>query len=199
VVILAAGLDARAFRMEWPAGLRLFELDRPDVLRFKDWVLDREGAAPRCVRVVVEADLRQAWAPALRDAGFRPQEPAVWLAEGLMAYLTIQQRDTLLDTVDGLSAQAAHSLSRCKPGSGRPRHAAGRGFPRLRPLHVGAGRPENGERWFGRRGWRAEASDANERAARYGRPMPPFSDPAVVRMLGEGPVATDSVIVGRQP
>jgi hypothetical protein len=61
------------------------------------------------------------------------------------------------------------------------------------------GSPENGARWFGRRGWQAEASDANERAARYGRPMPPFSDPAVARMLGEGPVATDSVIVGRQP
>ena len=59
------------------------------------------------------------------------------------------------------------------------------------------GSPEDPVSWFGRRGWRAEASDANERAAFYGRPAPPFADPAMARLLGEGPVAKDSVIIGR--
>jgi methyltransferase (TIGR00027 family) len=148
----------------------------------------------------VAADLSQGWAPSLRHAGFRSKEPAFWLAEGLMAYLTIDQRDRLGDTVDGLSApgsvfaveyvsQAAVDLVMRLAGD-----SPGFGLGLWEP-----GSLEDGVRWFARRGWRAVASDANERAARYGRLMPAFSDPALARMLGEGPVATDSVIVGRRP
>jgi methyltransferase (TIGR00027 family) len=200
VVILAAGLDARAFRIGWPPGVRLFELDRPDVLEFKNWVVDREGAVPRCSRATVAADLARDWAPALRDAGLRPQQPTFWLAEGLMAYLTIDQRDEVRDAVDGLSAPgsvfAVEYVSRAAVDlvmrlAGDP---PGFGLDLWEP-----GSPEDGVRWFARRGWQAVASDANERAARYGRPTPAFSDPAIARMLGEGPVATDSVIVGTRP
>ena len=72
VVLLAAGLDARAFRLAWPPGTRLFELDLPEVLAFKDDVLAAHGATPACERVVVPADLREDWATALREAGFDP-------------------------------------------------------------------------------------------------------------------------------
>jgi methyltransferase (TIGR00027 family) len=200
VVILAAGLDARAFRLPWPDGVRLYELDQPDVLAFKNAVLASEGAVPHCARVTVEADLRQDWPAPLRQAGFRPEEPTFWLAEGLLAYLTVAERDQLLDAVDALSAPgsvfALEYVS--KPAvdlvMGVVGDSAAFAFALWQP-----GSPEDPVSWFGRRGWRAEASDASERAAFYGRPAPPFADPALARMLGEGPVARDSVIVGRRP
>jgi methyltransferase (TIGR00027 family) len=200
VVILAAGLDARAFRMEWPGGVRLFELDRPDVLRFKRRVLVMENAVPRCTRVAVEADLGQDWAPALRRAGFRPAEATFWLAEGLMAYLTVKQRDLLLDTVDVLSAPgstfAVEYVSRAAVDQVMrlAGDSPGFGLSLWQP-----GSPEDGPAWFAKRGWHAQASDANERAAFYHRPVPTFSDPEIAQMLGEGPVARDSVIIGRKP
>jgi methyltransferase (TIGR00027 family) len=70
VVLLAAGLDTRAFRLAWPAGTRLFELDPPDVLTFKESVPAACGAVPRCERVTVPADLREDWPRALASSGF---------------------------------------------------------------------------------------------------------------------------------
>ncbi|MER6798560.1 SAM-dependent methyltransferase, partial [Amycolatopsis mediterranei] len=99
VVLLAAGLDTRAFRLAWPDGTRLFELDLPEVLAFKDEVLGRHGAEPACARVVVPADLREDWAAALREAGFDPAVPTAWLAEGLLMYLTPEEAERLLTTV----------------------------------------------------------------------------------------------------
>ena len=84
VVLLAAGLDTRAFRLAWPAGTRVFELDLPGVLAFKEAVLGARGAVPRCERVTVPADLREDWPARLTAAGFGPAEPATWLAEGLV-------------------------------------------------------------------------------------------------------------------
>lgn len=200
VVILAAGLDTRAFRMEWPSGVCLFELDRPDVLRFKRRVLVMEDATPRCTRVAVEADLGRDWAPALRRAGFQPGEATFWLAEGLMAYLTVEQRDGLLDTVDMLSAPgstfAVEYVSQAAVDQVMRLVADSPGFG-LSLWQPGS--PEDGPAWFAKRAWHAEASDANERAAFYRRPVPAFSDPEIARMLGEGPVARDSVIIGRKP
>ncbi len=74
VVVVAAGLDTRAFRIDWPAGVRLFELDQPEVMAYKDAVLRRRAAAPTCARVVVEVDLREAWAPLLLSADFHPEK-----------------------------------------------------------------------------------------------------------------------------
>jgi methyltransferase (TIGR00027 family) len=198
VVILAAGLDARAFRLPWPDGVQLYELDQPEVLTFKNSVVAAEGAVPRCARMTVEADLRRDWPARLRQAGFRPEEPTFWLAEGLLAYLTVAERDQLLDTVDALSAPgstfALEYLS--KPAVDLVMRVVGDSqafaFALWQP-----GSPEDPVSWFGRRGWHAESSDASERAAFYGRPAPPFANPALARMLGEGPVTKDSVIVGR--
>jgi methyltransferase (TIGR00027 family) len=104
VVILAAGLDTRAFRLTWPAGVRLFELDTPEVLTFKEQVLAERDATLACQRVAISTDLRQDWPAAVVQAGFHSGEPTAWLAEGLLMYLTQDECDQLLDRIGQLSA-----------------------------------------------------------------------------------------------
>lgn len=104
VVILAAGLDSRAYRLSWPAGTVVYELDRPPVLEFKRAVLDDVGATTTADRREVAVDLREDWATALRDSGFDPSLPTAWLVEGLVIYLTPADQDQLFDTLNTLSA-----------------------------------------------------------------------------------------------
>lgn len=87
VVLVAAGLDTRAYRLSWPAPVRLFELDQPEVLARKQEVLDSAGAAPGCARLPIGVDLAGQWTIPLRDAGFDPEAQSCWLAEGLLFYL----------------------------------------------------------------------------------------------------------------
>ncbi|CAO5184859.1 S-adenosyl-L-methionine-dependent methyltransferase [Frankia sp. AiPs1] len=103
-VILAAGLDTRAFRMRWPAGSTVFEIDQPRVLSFKLAVLADLDAPPACRHRPVPVDLRDDWAFALRAAGFVQGTPTLWLAEGIVPYLTADAEQRLLATVDALSA-----------------------------------------------------------------------------------------------
>ncbi len=104
VVLMAAGLDTRAYRLQWPSSCRLFEVDQPAVLSFKDAVLDAEDAHPSCARTPVGADLREDWPRALRDAGFDPTRPTAWLLEGLLPYLPPEAERALLEHVRTLSA-----------------------------------------------------------------------------------------------
>ncbi|WP_319435414.1 class I SAM-dependent methyltransferase [Mycobacterium sp. RTGN5] len=104
VVILASGLDSRAYRLDWPAGMVVFEIDQPEVIAFKTQTLADQGAVPTCDRRTVAMDLRNDWASALREAGFDPQAPTAWSAEGLLGYLPPEAQDRLLDTVTDLSA-----------------------------------------------------------------------------------------------
>ncbi|WP_020500141.1 class I SAM-dependent methyltransferase [Sciscionella marina] len=103
-VVLASGLDARAWRLEWPADATVFEIDQPRVLAFKDDVLAKEGAEPRCARRAVAIDLREDWPAALEQAGFDRTRPTAWLAEGLLPYLPAEAEEKLLTAVHGLSA-----------------------------------------------------------------------------------------------
>jgi methyltransferase (TIGR00027 family) len=103
-VILASGLDARAYRLEWPAGTTVYEIDQPEVIEFKTRTLDELGAAPTAQRRTVAVDLRFDWPSALVQAGFDPSAPTAWSAEGLLGYLPPRAQDTLLDTVSELSA-----------------------------------------------------------------------------------------------
>lgn len=103
-VILASGLDARAYRLDWPAGFAVFEIDQPKVLDFKDRVLSADGAEPRCKRFAVRADLRDDWVGELRSAGFDPELPTAWLAEGLLPYLPPEAEQELLASITRLSA-----------------------------------------------------------------------------------------------
>ena len=105
VVLLAAGFDSRAFRLEWPAGTHLYEVDLPEMIDEKAALLAGGPALPvHCERHTVPVDLTGDWCGPLRDTGFDPDLPTVWLAEGLLYYLTGAQVDALLDTVTSLSA-----------------------------------------------------------------------------------------------
>ncbi|MBU3061816.1 class I SAM-dependent methyltransferase [Nocardia sp. NEAU-G5] len=104
VVILAAGLDARAYRLDWPDGTVVYELDRPQVLEFKRETLSAKGDKPRADRREVAADLREDWPKALREQGFDPASPTAWLVEGLLIYLQPAAQDELFTALDALSA-----------------------------------------------------------------------------------------------
>ncbi|MFE7582335.1 class I SAM-dependent methyltransferase [Streptomyces gardneri] len=103
VVLLGAGLDTRAFRLDLPSDLVVYEIDRAGVLAFKERVLTDLSAAPKVKRVAVPVDLRDDWVTALTTAGFDPDVPSVWLAEGLLFYLPSAAETYLIDTVDRLT------------------------------------------------------------------------------------------------
>jgi methyltransferase (TIGR00027 family) len=104
VVILAAGLDSRAWRLPWPDGTRVYELDQPKVLAFKAATLREHGAQPTAHRTEVAVDLRQDWPTALRQAGFDAGAPTAWSVEGLLRYLPSQSQDLLFERLHELSA-----------------------------------------------------------------------------------------------
>jgi methyltransferase (TIGR00027 family) len=103
-VILAAGLDARAWRLDWPQGATVYELDQPKVLEFKTETLRATGAQPRAVLTNVAIDLRQDWPDALRRAGFDDSVPTAWSAEGLLPYLPAEAQELLFERIQTLSA-----------------------------------------------------------------------------------------------
>ena len=104
IVILASGLDSRAYRLPWPAGTTVYELDQPKVLEYKAATLNQHGATPKAPRREVPIDLRFDWPKALREAGFDPSMPTAWLAEGLLMYLPADAQDRLFEQVTELSA-----------------------------------------------------------------------------------------------
>ncbi|MBB3605490.1 methyltransferase (TIGR00027 family) [Mycolicibacterium sp. BK556] len=103
-VILASGLDTRAYRMSWPAGSVVFELDQPQVIEFKTRVLADMGVSPTAERRAIAVDLRDDWPAALRANGFDVTAPTAWIAEGLLIYLPPEAQDRLLDNINALSA-----------------------------------------------------------------------------------------------
>ncbi|MEU9246532.1 class I SAM-dependent methyltransferase [Streptomyces sp. NPDC048385] len=107
VVLLGAGLDTRAFRLDWPPDRVVFEIDRAAVLAFKHQVLTSLSATPKVKRVPVPVDLRADWVTELTTAGFTPAAPSVWLAEGLLFYLPSPTETHLIDTVDRLTTEGS--------------------------------------------------------------------------------------------
>ncbi|OBK92977.1 SAM-dependent methyltransferase [Mycobacterium sp. 1245499.0] len=103
-VILASGLDTRAYRLPWPAGTVVYEIDQPQVIAFKTNTLAGLGAAPTAERRTVAIDLREDWAAALRENGFDVSQPTAWSAEGLLPYLPPEAQDRLFDNITSLSA-----------------------------------------------------------------------------------------------
>jgi len=115
-VILAAGLDSRAYRLTWPPGTVVYEVDQPAVVEFKTTAMAELGAEPTATRRTVGVDLREDWPAALRAAGFDPSAPTAWLAEGLLIYLPPEAQDRLLDTITGLSAPGSAVATEYVPG-----------------------------------------------------------------------------------
>lgn len=107
-VILASGLDTRAFRLQWPGGMRVFEIDQPKVLEFKDIVLAERKVQASSERHAVPVDLRDDWERSLLQAGFVAGQPTAWLAEGLLPYLPAAAEEQLIATVHRLSCAGSH-------------------------------------------------------------------------------------------
>ncbi|MER6978409.1 SAM-dependent methyltransferase [Streptomyces carpinensis] len=168
VVLLAAGLDTRAYRLPWQPGTRLFELDFAPVLAFKQRVLAQQGATARCERTAVAADLlHDDWPELLNRAGFDAARPTVWLAEGLLVYLTAQEASGLLSTVGSLSAAGSRLfLERGRDVTATPPDAS---LTHITGLWKGGLGPRTHE-WLARHGWSVEVSDLATVAAAYGRP-----------------------------
>jgi methyltransferase (TIGR00027 family) len=183
-VILAAGLDARAWRLPWNDGSVVYEIDQPKVLAFKNETLQTRGAQPAARYVPIPIDLRHDWPTALRDAGFDASQPTAWAAEGLLPYLPASGQDLLFERIDELSA----------PGSRVAVEAFGAGFfdpeyqairrERLREMRVKAGVSDDAPDvadlwyiedrtevtdWFSQRGWQVSAIDATDLLTRYHR------------------------------
>jgi methyltransferase (TIGR00027 family) len=173
VVLLAAGLDARGYRLAFEKGVRLFELDLPPVLSFKDKVL--AGQAPTCERIAVPVDLSQEWAEPLRRAGFDPAAPTAWLIEGLLIYLTRHETVRLLDTVNALSApgsRVSFEQSVATRTAGGVEHYKNIGqMTDIVALWKG-GLGEDAVAFLERRGWQAGSVDRKATAESYGRTDP---------------------------
>jgi methyltransferase (TIGR00027 family) len=186
VVILAAGLDARAWRLDWPDGTRVYELDQPKVLDFKSTTLRAHGAAPTAQRIEVPVDLRQDWPTALRQAGFDPQVPTAWSVEGLLRYLPSQAQDLLFERIHEMSAPGSRIVANAPTDdandparSARERELGKRlqtalgAQVAIQPLDVDE-LSYTEERtdiinWLAEHGWEASAATVPEVAAQYGR------------------------------
>ncbi|KUH84752.1 class I SAM-dependent methyltransferase [Mycobacterium sp. IS-1556] len=120
VVILASGLDARSYRLGWPAGTTVYEIDQPEVIAFKSRTLTDLGAQPTADLRSVSIDLRLDWPAALKQAGFDPAVPTAWSAEGLLGYLPPEAQDNLLDTITELSAPGSRVAVESGPTSAAP-------------------------------------------------------------------------------
>jgi methyltransferase (TIGR00027 family) len=118
VVILASGLDSRAYRLAWPAGTVVYEVDQQQVIEFKTRTLAELGAAPTADLRVAGVDRRDDWPTALRSAGFDRNQPAAWSAEGLLGYLPPEAQDRLLDTITELSAPGSRLATGSENNSG---------------------------------------------------------------------------------
>ena len=124
-VILAAGLDARSWRLPWPDGVTVYELDQDRVLDFKLSTLAEHGAQPAANRVEVAVDLRHDWPKALLEAGFDPSQPSVWSAEGLMPYLPAAAQESAVR-----AHRRAHRPGQPGRGGGAGADVPRRGDPR---------------------------------------------------------------------
>jgi methyltransferase (TIGR00027 family) len=116
VVILASGLDSRAYRLAWPSGTVVYEIDQPQVIEFKTTTLDGIGAQPTAARRTVAIDLRADWPAALQAAGLDTTAPTAWLAEGLLIYLPPEAQDRLFDNITALSVPGSTIATEFVPG-----------------------------------------------------------------------------------
>ncbi|MYX98313.1 SAM-dependent methyltransferase [Streptomyces sp. SID486] len=170
VVVLGAGMDSRAFRMDWPEGTRLFEVDTAAPLDFKASVLRQEGAAARCERIPVAVDLREDWPGALAAAGHDPMAPTVWIAEGLLIYLPEDAVELLLARIGAQSA-AGSRMGLTLGSRGVIERFGADAAPGSAASMWVSEMPDDPVGWLAGHGWDAECHTLRERAAAYGRPM----------------------------
>jgi methyltransferase (TIGR00027 family) len=190
-VILAAGLDSRAYRLDWPAGTVVYEVDLPKVLEYKSATLAAHGAQPTAIRREVRADLRQDWPKLLRDTGFDPSQKTAWLAEGLLLFLPGAAQDRMFDDVVALSAPGSRIAVEVWAVDQNAKEALDKQNQRLEELRERHGEEnvfdpgqlwyQDDDRsdpteWFAARGWRTSRTTAGDYLARLGRPLPEDPD-----------------------
>jgi methyltransferase (TIGR00027 family) len=180
-VILAAGLDARAYRLDWPAGSVVYEVDQPQVVAFKTETMARLGAEPKARRRTVSVDLRDDWPTALRNSGFDATKPSAWSAEGLLMYLPPEAQDRLFDHITALSAPGSRLATEYHPDTGPTMAERGQAMSdRWASLGCDvdlSGLFYEGERnnvadYLGDRGWQVNARNRRELFGEYGRVFP---------------------------
>ena len=179
-VILASGLDSRAYRLSWSDGTVVYEIDQPQVIEFKSATMESIGATPAAEQRTVGIDLREDWPKALRASGFDPSQPTAWSAEGLLVYLPPDAQDRLFDDITALSARGSRLATEYHPDA-----AASIGA-RLKDMRDRWGDAPDmditklfykGERngvveYLGEHGWNVSARRRPEVFAGYGREFP---------------------------
>ncbi len=186
IVILASGLDARAWRLPWPEHTTVYELDQPKVLDFKAATLGRHGAHPTSDLVYVPVDLRQNWPTTLRDNGFDPSIPTAWSAEGLLRYLPAQAQDLLFERIHSQSAAGSWLADNATGAETLDPVRLVRQRERMQRLRTVAARlidteiPDLEDLWYaeqrtdaaarlGEHGWNTSTTALHELLARHGR------------------------------
>ncbi|WP_156688243.1 class I SAM-dependent methyltransferase [Mycobacterium sp. Marseille-P9652] len=201
VVILAAGLDSRAWRLAWPDGVTVYELDQDRVLEWKVTTLRDNGFEPPRNLVTVPVDLRNDWPAALRQAGFDPSAPSVWSAEGLLPFLPAAAQELLFERVNELAAAGSRiaveapgpdfldedAVARQRETMQRLRDLMAevepdRDIPDVADLWYFEEREDVGE-WLRRHGWDATVTPAEELMAAYDRRPPQGIEGAVPQTL----------------
>ncbi len=202
IVLLAAGLDSRAYRLDWPAGTTVFELDQPKVLDFKRQAL--HGQAPGVERREVAIDLREDWQSALRANGFRDDEPSAWVAEGLLIYLPATAQEQLFTGIDALSCPGSRlaleegrpmdmDAFKAKVEQAKVEQAKVEGAKVEGAKAVGDMRGQFWQmvyneqcapaaQWFSQRGWTVEATALTDYLTAVDRPLAAV-EPEVVNMI----------------
>ncbi|MGV0741225.1 class I SAM-dependent methyltransferase [Mycolicibacterium sp. XJ870] len=184
-VILASGLDSRGYRLPWPSGTVVYEIDQPDVIEFKTRTLAGLGAEPTAERRTVPIDLREDWPAALQAAGFDPAAPTAWCAEGLLIYLPAEAQDRLFDNINQLSAPGSFVATEFVPAlkdfdeeKARAATATFRqfGLDLDMPSLIYHGERHSAADYLGAKGWQMTGVARSALFARYGLPVPEFDD-----------------------
>ncbi len=184
VVILAAGLDSRAYRLAWPDDTVVYEIDLPKVLDYKAQTLAGHGATPIADRRPVPVDLRHDWPQALRDAGFDATRPTAWLAEGLLPFLPAVAQEAMFASIDTLSGSGSRVAMEVFGVDAEKRREAEERWTELRARREASGqdtwfnpfdlwfddegRPDCAD-WFAAHDWATRTVNAREEALRLGR------------------------------
>ena len=204
VVILAAGLDSRAWRLPWPDGpdgITVYELDQPRVLEFKSSTLRESGAQPTCKLVHVPVDLRHDWPAALQEAGFDTSAPSAWSAEGLLPFLPAVAQELLFERVHALSTSGSriaveapgpdfldeNARAKQRETMQRIRDLMAklepeRDIPDVQDLWYLEER-EDVDTWLGRHGWDVTVTPAEQLMAHYDRRPPQGIEDAAPKTL----------------
>jgi len=182
IVILASGLDSRAYRLNWPAGTTVFEIDQPKVLEYKATKLADNDVKPAAALHQVPIDLRNDWPTALREHGFDPDRPTAWLAEGLLMYLPADAQDRLFTLITELSAPGSRLAAEAVGvRSDERREQMQARFTKIaeelgieREVDVAELMYNDPDRadvadWLNAHGWRAKAVTSREEMRRLGR------------------------------